>query len=172
LAKQTYRLQPVLEKRQREKDQAVQKVAEAKKQVEYEQKKLEKIIEMRMQVDEKKKLCTQRFYEQLEKAGTNVAEESTSHDLYQKVLDVEARNHDEAIVRQKIVIEEAKDKVKQAEAALLQATINVQAMEKHKEDWEKQVKREELEKEQELGEELGEAMWLQQRRKAAQSEAE
>lgn len=169
MAKQAkkYRLEPVLKKREREKDAALQKVKDAKKAVEFEEQKLQKLLDMRLEIDRKKQACTDRFYELLGQPGTNVAYESEAHENYQKVLAEQARNHDQAIVRQKVTIEQAKERVKQAEQELLQATINVQAMEKHKEDWAKQVKLEELREEQERQEEIGEAMWLQHKRRMA-----
>lgn len=168
-AKAKYRLQVVLEKREREKDQAARDVNVAKKAVEFEEKKLEQIVKMRMQIDVEKEAVTARFHETLDHPpeGCDLGYESTAHDRYQGVLDEKARHHDQAIVQQKIAIEAAKARVKAAERALLQATINVQAMEKHKDEWRRQIKREELEKEQALQEELGEAMWLQKRRKNA-----
>lgn len=170
MAKQAYRLQPVLEKRVRERDKAQSLVAEAKLAVTYEEKKLEKLCEMRMEVDRRKQACTDNFYRMIGEPGVDIGAQSTAHDRYQEVLKREAKHHDEAIVRQKIAIEDAKERVKIREKELLQASINVQAMEKHKEEWQLQVKREEIEKEQEQQEELGEAMWLQARRNAARPE--
>lgn len=76
--------------------------------------------------------------------------------------------HEKAIAAQSAQLRRAQERVKEGEKLLLQAMINVQAMEKHKAGWEHEQKLEELRKEQEVQEELGEAMWLQNRRKNAQ----
>jgi hypothetical protein len=166
-AKPKYRLQPVFDKREREKDAAVKKVKDAEKRVEFEKKKLVKLKEMRAQIDVRKQALTDQFLALLDKAepGVQIAEESLMHDRYQVILDQEATQHDQAIVQQQGKIRAAELAVKAAEKELIQAMVNVQAMEKHRDEWAKEVKKEEQRKEQEIQEELGEVMWLQQRRR-------
>jgi len=170
VAKEKYRLEPVLHMREKARDEAQQAVTDRKKELDFELKKLEKLKEMRKQVDVKKELCTQKFYEIMLKPGIDISTESFRHDKFQEVLDKEAAACDQAILQQQQQIRQAEERVEEAKQAMLKATVDLQAMEKHKEGWQKQIKVEELRKEQEVQEELGEAMWLQNRRRASSQE--
>ncbi|MFC1705331.1 hypothetical protein ACFL59_00735 [Planctomycetota bacterium] len=162
--KPSYRLQPVLEQREREKDAANRLVLQRQKELRFEEQKLTKLQEMRRQVDVRKEECTAKFYEIMTRPGVSIAEESLRHDRFQEVLDKEAAAHDQAIVQQRRAIQRAEQRIEEAKQALLKTAIDVQGMEKHKEQWAHGVKVEEQRKEQAEQEELGGVMWLQQRR--------
>jgi len=167
MAAPEYRLQLILEQREEKKDDCQKALVETEKALKQEQKKLEERIEERRQVDVRKENATARFHENMMRPGCNIAEEADRHDWYQKAQDQEAIKADEAIEAQKQEVRRAENNVEDARAALETARIELEALVKHKDKWGKQVKREEMDKEQMQLEELGEAMWLQQQREAA-----
>lgn len=162
-----YRLQPVLEQRERRKQQAERALGEAKQRLRAEQQRLEEMLEVRRQLDAKRIETTRRFEELLTQPGVPIAEESLRHDRYQQVLAEQAARMDAEIAQQRRAVAAAERGVAEAQAALLKAATDLQAMEKHKEKWEEKVRREAREREQEVQEELGQAMWLQQQRRQA-----
>jgi flagellar biosynthesis chaperone FliJ len=159
-----YRLQIVLDQREREKDAAQKELLERQKELNAEQDKLKRIEEMRREVDRKKARATEEFQASLMKAGTNVAEEADRHDWYQKAMDEEALRIDAEILKQKQAIRRAEQKVDEAKQELNRATIALEAMKKHKEKFLKQAKLEADIKEQNVADEVGEVLWLQQQR--------
>ena len=166
-----YRLQIVLEQREEEKKAKEEALAEAQKALKQEQQKLEAKIAERRAVDAKKAQCSADFQANLMRPGCQISEEADRHDSYQKKLDAEAAKLDQEVAAQKQAVRRAEQRVEDAKQELLKAATEVQAMEKHKENWTKQVKRELAEKEQMQQEEIGEAMWLAQRRKEGLREA-
>lgn len=159
-----YRLQMVLEQREAEKKKKEEQLAETQKALREEKKKLEELEEERRQVDVRKEQATQDFHARMMQPGCNIAEEADRHDWYQKAQNAEAERIDGEIAAQKQAIRRAEQRVEEARHELTQAATELQAMEKHKEKWTKEVKREIAEKEQLQQEEIGEAMWLAQRR--------
>jgi hypothetical protein len=159
-----YRLQIVLDQREREKDAAEKALLERQKELRAEQEKLKKIEEERRAVDRKKAKATEEFHAGLMKGGINIAEESDRHDWFQKAMDQEALRIDNEILKQKQAIRRAEQKVAEAREEVNKATIALEAMKKHKEKWIAQAKREAAEKEQAQADEVGETLWLQQQR--------
>ncbi len=167
MAKQEYRLQLILEQREEKKDECQKALNEAEKALKLEQEKLKAIQEERRQVDVRKAKATDDFQNNLMKPGINISEEADRHDWYQKAQDAEAARLDGEVQKQKQQVRRAEGLVEDAKLALENARIEVEALVKHKEKWAKQIKLEEMEKEQSALEELGEAMWLQQQREEA-----
>jgi hypothetical protein len=159
-----YRLQIVLDQREAEKKKKEEQLAETQKALREERKKLEELEEERRQVDVRKEAATAEFHARMMKPGCSIAEEADRHDWYQKSQDAEAARIDGEIQGQKQAVRRAEQRVEDARMELQQAATELQAMEKHKEKWSKEVKREIAEKEQLQQEEIGEAMWLAQRR--------
>jgi flagellar biosynthesis chaperone FliJ len=171
MAKQEYRLQLILEQREEKKDECQKALNEAEKALKAEQKKLEQKFEERRQIDVRKAQATEDFQNRLMKPGCNISEEADRHDWYQKALDQEALRKDEEIAQQKAAVRRAEQAVEDAKAELEKARIELEALVKHKEKWAKEIKREEMEKEENALGELGEAMWLKQQREEAQRNA-
>lgn len=167
MADPVYRLQIVLEQREREKKDKEEQLATTQKELKAEQLKLDEKIEERRQVDVRKETAAAAFQSNIMKPGCNIADEAERHDWYQKSLDAEAERIDAEIQAQKQAVRRAEQRVEDAKMELLQAATELQAMEKHKENWAKQTKKEIAEKEQMQQEEIGESMWLAQRRDAA-----
>ena len=167
MAAPEYRLQLILEQREEKKEECQKALMEAEKALRAELKRLDERVEDRKQVDVRKAKATEDFHANMMRPGCNIAEEADRHDWYQKAQDQEAVKCDEAIEAQKQQVRRAEGQVEDARVALENARIELEALVKHKEKWAKQIKREELEKEQSSLEELGAAMWLQQQREAA-----
>lgn len=159
-----YRLQLVLEQRERIKKAKEEALVETRKALKAEEQKLERIKEERRQVDVRKAKALADFDAALMRPGTNIADEAERHEHYQKAQDVEAVRLDGEIAKQKQAVRRAEQRVEDAKLEVQKADIDVQALVKHKEKWAKQVKREQDEKDQNVLEELGEVMWLQQLR--------
>ncbi len=159
-----YRLQIVLDQREREKDEAEKELLERQKELKAEQDKLKKIEEARREVDRRKAKATEDFNATLMKGGANIAEEADRHDWFQKAMDQEALRIDAEIAKQKQAIRRAEQRVADAKKKVNDATIALEAMKKHKEKWLAAAKREQLEKEQAIADEVGETLWLQQQR--------
>ncbi|RME73155.1 MAG: hypothetical protein D6776_07560 [Planctomycetota bacterium] len=161
-----YRLQPVLEQRQRRRDEAQRQVAAAEQALEQQMRRLAEMMECKRQLVLKKDELRQEFESLIGRPGVALAEESVRYDRYQTVIDEKVREMDGAIGRQRVTVRQAESALERAKAALLEAITELRAMEKHKENWEAEVRREEREREQEQQEELGQTMWLQQRQQA------
>ncbi|MGH7297921.1 MAG: hypothetical protein ACRELB_23475 [Polyangiaceae bacterium] len=157
-------MQFVLEQREKARKAAEEALAEAKKALRVEQQKLAALEEERRQVDVRKKKAGDEFSAALSRPGTNIAEEATLHDNFQRAQDAEAKRLDGLVQQQFQAVRRAQGRVEDAMLALTRAAADLQAMEKHKENWLREVKKEALVKEQNEQEELGQAMWLQQQR--------
>lgn len=168
MAAPAYRLQIVLEKRERDKKTAEENLAETQKALKLEREKLAKKEEERRQVDVRKEKAAATFQENIMKPGCQIGEEADRHDWYQKAQDQEAAELDQEVAAQKQAVRRAEQRVEDARMELTKAATDLQAMEKHKENWAKQVKKELAEKEQMQQEEIGEAMWLAAKRDAEQ----
>jgi hypothetical protein len=163
--KPSYRLQPVLEQRQRRREEAERVVADAKKELRQQMERLSEMMECKRQLEVKRQELVAEFEAMIGQPGVALAEESLRHDRYQKILLQKFVEMDGAIARQRNAVRQAELKIDAAKQALLKAITDLKAMEKHKETWEEQVKREAREREQEVQEELGQTMWLQQRQR-------
>jgi hypothetical protein len=159
-----YRLEIVLEQREKKKKDCQQALIDAEKALVEEKKKLAALQEARRQVDVRKAKAADEFNQALMRPGTNIAEEADRHDWYQKAQDAEAARIEGEIAKQKQQVRRAEGRVADAQLELQKASIDLEALQKHKEKWLKQIKREADEKEQNAQEELGEVMWLQQLR--------
>lgn len=168
MADEVYRLQIIYDQREEAKKDAAKALRAAEDALKLEHKKLAQIEESRRQVDVRKAKAADDFQVLIMKPGTNYFEENERHDWYQKAQDAEALRIDGEIAKQKQVIKRAEAVVQEKTDALAKASMELEAMVKHKEKWAKGVKRAADDKEQATQEELGEVMWLQQKREEDQ----
>lgn len=162
-----YRLQPVFEQRERRKDEATKALVAAREALEAEKQRLVTMQQAREELAKKREQTVEDFMQRLLGGDMQrVGEARQQHDYYLEVLDQEAQRMDAAIVQQHQAIARAEQGVVKAQEALLHAATELKAMEKHKEKWAAELKAEWDRKEQEVQEELGQVMWLQQRRDA------
>ena len=154
-----YRLKTLLEVRERNKEAAEQRLAVCLKALHDEKEKL-KVMELELERMIAKR--EKRLREYLEKAmkGEVSAMEAISQDVYNKRLKELEKVQMEAIEGQKGVIRQRQEDVETARQALVVANQELKALEKHKENWIKQVKKEQAAKEENTLDELAQTIYL------------
>lgn len=159
-----YRLQIVLDKRQKIKEDAEKNLGEAQKAVLEQQKIEEECVRdvekaKKRKDDEKAELNRKTMEGQLSIEKIKMGKE------FLKTLDFEIKKAQEKLEQQRVKVQEAKDFVEKRRAELVEATKEFQAIEKHKEKWLEQTKKETEAKEQEEQEEIGNVLYLQRKSK-------
>jgi hypothetical protein len=155
-----YRLQVLFEMREKAKDQAEEVYAEKKKLVVVEQKKL---AEMK---DELKAMVQRRQDRKADYAERTRRGEYTINQIQANDRHIEKMKQQEAayqveIDRQQERVVEAERVADEAMQLLVKATQEFKALEKHKEKWQKQVRRELMMKEEETVEDIAQAQYFQ-----------
>lgn len=162
-----YRLQTLLEIRQRAKEAAEQAFSEAVREVtrqEQQQQKLEQDLEQR-KADRKHKVDL--YLQEIMARGAGVSGMNSMNRYEQRLKDEEAQVALE-IERQKEVVKRAKKAMEEKRQEMAQAAMDLKAIEKHKEKWLKEVKAARQAREELAQEEIGNALHLARTR--AQSE--
>ena len=154
-----YRLKTLLEVRERKKEAAEQRLAVCLKALHDEKEKL-KVMELELERMIAKR--EKRLRDYLEKAmkGEVSAMEAISQDVYNKRLKELEKVQMEAIEGQKGVIRQRQEDVETARQELVVANQELKALEKHKENWIKQVKKEQAAKEENTLDELAQTIYL------------
>lgn len=159
-----YRLQTLLEMRQRAEDEAKQnfaaamrKVAEAKQ----EQTRLEEELARRKA---ERVLKVKAYLADLMAKGKG-ALAVQGMGVYEKRLRGEEDETSAQIDKQKEVVREAESEAERKRLDLAEAAKELKAIEKHKEKWQKEVKAQRDAREQIAGEEIGNALFLARKRK-------
>lgn len=159
-----YRLQPVLNKREKAKQEAERVLGEAQKALALEKEKeaeCERAIELAIQKKEDFKAeMNQKMME-----GTLDVEKIKMHKNYLKSLDFEIEQARQRLEEQKVVVQQAEQVVEEKRMVLIDATKEFQAIEKHKENWIKQLKKEMEEAEQKEQEEIGNVLYVQRKQR-------
>ncbi len=154
-----YRLKTLLEVRERKKEAAEQRLAVCLKALHDEKEKL-KVMELELERMIAKR--EKRLRDYLEKAmkGEISAMEAINQDVYTKRLKELERVQMDAIEGQKGVIRQRQEDVETARQELVAANQELKALEKHKENWIKQVKKEQDAKEENTLDELAQTIYL------------
>ncbi len=159
-----YRLQALLEMRERAKEEAEQAFSNAVKALEKEkaeQKRLEQELERR-EAERKQKVMA--YLQQVMAKGAGVNGLNMMSRYEERLKDEEARLALE-IERQKEVVTAAEKQVEQRRREMAEAAKELKAIEKHKENWQKQVKAERQQREELTQEEIGSALFQARQRK-------
>jgi flagellar export protein FliJ len=143
-----YRLQPVLDKRQKIKEDAEKALGAAQKKLDEEKKKEEECIQLVNQAKQRKE----------------EAKAEMSRKMLEEKLDVEIKNAEEKLDEQRTRVKAAEQVVVQRRNELVEATKEYQAIEKHKEKWATSIKKEMEEAEQKEAEEIGNVLFLQRKK--------
>jgi hypothetical protein len=160
-----YRLQTLLEIRQRAKEAAEQAFSEAVREVtkqEKEQKRLEDDLVAR-KADRKRKVDL--YLQEVMAKGTGVAG-MNSMNRYEARLKDEEQQVALDIERQKEVVKRAQRVQEEKRLEMVQAAMDLKAIEKHKEKWQKEVKAARDAREELVQEEIGNALHLARSRAA------
>ncbi len=158
-----YRMQVVFELREQAKEAAEAEYAERKSELAAEEKKLEDLKqELRDMIDarEQKKL---EYAEKLRQGEFSI-QQIQGNDRHIERMKSEEQAFEMTIFRQQEVCEEKQGEVDQAMEKVLEATQEFKALEKHKEKWLKQVKAEQMKKEEEEAEDISQAQYFKRTR--------
>ena len=160
-----YRLQTLLEMRERAEEEAKQAFSEAVKALAAEQKKLKALEEDLDRRKAERKVKVQAYMAEVMKKGANPTSMTQMNRFEERLKDEEAQVALD-IERQKEAVREAEKLVEQRRVEMAEAAKEKKAIEKHKENWVKQVKHERDQREDLAQEEIGNTLHLQRTRKA------
>ncbi|MFH1874121.1 MAG: flagellar assembly protein FliH [Pseudomonadota bacterium] len=153
MAKQKYRLQALLNIKQRLKKRAEALLAVAIKSLEKAKEKLDKLKEEKKEIVEKWEKARSDMKQKM--ADGAVVGKGNVHLNYLRKLKEDEAEKEEEIEDQKEVVKEAEDKVKSARREYIDACKELKVMSKHKELWQKKVKAEISRREEKEMDELG-----------------
>jgi flagellar biosynthesis chaperone FliJ len=159
-----YRLQALLELRERAKEEAEQAFSLALEALETEtaeQKRLEQELETR-KAERKQKVGAYLDQVMARGAGINGLDMMSRHE--ERLKDEEAQLARE-LERQKEAVAAAEKQVEQRRREMAEAAKELKAIEKHRETWQKQLRAERQAKEELSQEEIGNALFLMRQRK-------
>ena len=154
-----YRLQTLYDMREKEKDKAEEAYAEAKRKVAVEQKKLD---DMKAHLQDMIQARQNRRIEYAEKMRTGelTIAQITGNDRHIERMKNEESAYEVEISRQAEAVKEKEGEAEIAKEEMIKATQEFKALEKHKEKWLKQVKRELMLKEEEEVEDIAQAQYF------------
>lgn len=155
--KPEYRLSTLVKLRERKKEEAEQYLAQTLKALREEQKRLQ---EMEAELDRMiaKREAKMREYAEKSMRGEMSAQSVINSNVYIERLKEQEEAQKSAIEGQKGVIRQRQEDVDGARQDLIAASQELQALEKHREKWEEEVKREQLIKEENRMDEIAQAI--------------
>ncbi len=159
MAKPQYRLQALLEIRERAKEEKEEELARAKKKLQHEQQVLE---ELRKKLEDMREMRRQKHEELMQQTqeGTLGINGYLQAERYLKRVDKEIQEFEENDLKEqykRVVF--AEQEVEWAHEEMLKALQEYKALEKHKEKWEEEWKREKAQREELNQEEIATTIW-------------
>ncbi|MBI4821031.1 MAG: hypothetical protein HY791_32525 [Deltaproteobacteria bacterium] len=158
-----YRLEVLLEMRQRAEDDAKTVFGEAQKALRLEEKKLKEEEDMLERMIEDRKRRREEYSRKLASGEMKVTDQSSANRFLDRMKEKESEQKDR-IEAQREQVRHAEKDVKKAQDALIEATQALKALQKHKENWEKEVKKERAAKEEDNLDEIGQVIFNQRRK--------
>ncbi|MBI2083114.1 MAG: hypothetical protein HYT76_06050 [Deltaproteobacteria bacterium] len=149
-----YRLQPLLEIKERAKKKAEILLAKAMARLEEEKKRLKKLEEEKQEIIRKRKEIRRHLHEHV-CTGQAKVKESNFGINFLKRLEEEEKQKDQQIEQQKQVILDCETQVKRARREYIDAARELKVMQKHKELWRKKLQLFLSRKEEDEMDELG-----------------
>ena len=163
---QKYRLQIVLEKRQKTKEDAEKLLGEAQSALEEERKKeancVQAVADAKQRKEDAKLELNQKIFE-----GKLSVEKIRMGKDHLKSLDFEIKKAEQRLEEQRVKVKEAELFVEQRRTELIEKTKDFQAIEKHKEKWAENIKKEMDNAEQNEQEEIGNVLFLARKLKGS-----
>lgn len=151
--KPKYRLQPVLEVRDQAKQAASRLVATRREQLIAAETELARRVEEVRKCQQRQAEARQRLLqESSEEVEAQVLQAHRTHLADLRRIEQELN---EKAAEQRNVVAAANQELEQAIAALIDASREVQVIEKHRETWQQKTRREEQLREQKVGDEIG-----------------
>ena len=163
-----YRLQIILDKRQKIKEDAEKLLSEAQKALEGERTKEQQCVQAVEDAKQHKENAKKELNEKILEGKLSVDRIRMGKD-HLKSLDFEIKKAEEKLQQQREKVKEAEAFVEQRRAELVEKTKDYQAIEKHKEKWAQNVKRDIENAEQNEQEEVGNVLFVQRKIRDSQS---
>jgi len=157
--KEEYRLQTLLQLRERKKESAEQYLAQCLKALHDEQQRQREMEEELERMVAKREAKT-REYSEKAMAGEMSAQAVTSASVYIDRLKEQEEAQQNTIEGQKAVVAQRQEDVQGARGDLTTAMQELKALEKHREKWEEGVKRKLQTKQEEAMDEIAQAIFL------------
>lgn len=158
MSKVKYRLQPILDEKERLREDAIQFLNKKKDELKAEEKKLEQIKEELTIAIERKNQMTQEYNDKMF-SGKYTVDEIKIRKIHIEDMILKIEEIKQAVENQRKAVARAEGEVRKAEDALIAASKEVQVMEKHKENWQQALKEEERKKEAKQLEEIAQIMY-------------
>lgn len=159
-----YRLQTLLEMRERAKEAAEQAFSEAVREVARQEKEQQRLEQDLVQRKADRQAKIDAYLQEIMARGAGVSGMNSMNRYEQRLKDEEAQVALE-IERQKEVVKRAKKFMEEKRQEMAQAAMDLKAIEKHKEKWQKEVKAARAAREELTQEEIGNALHLARTRR-------
>lgn len=156
-----YRLQVLVEIRERAKKAAEEAFAEATRALAEEEARLRQEEETLKAMIEDRHRRREDYSRKLASGEMKVTEQSNAYRFIDRLKEKEVEQQT-VIDAQKEQVREAEKEVKRAQDALVAATRDLKALEKHREKWQEEIRRERMLKEEEALDEIGQSIFQQQ----------
>jgi hypothetical protein len=163
-----YRLQIVLDKRQKAKEDSEKALGAAQKALEEEKKKEAQCVQAVEDAKQHKENAKIELNQKI-LAGELSVEKIRMGKDHLKSLDFEIKKAEEKLERQREKVKEAELFVEQRRTELLEKTKDFQAIDKHKEKWKENIKKEIETAEQNEQEEIGNVLFVARKIKESSS---
>ena len=154
-----YRLQTLLEIRERAEEAAKQAFSEAVQALAKAKTELQRLIDDLERRKKERKAKVAAYLDEIMAKGAGAGGMTMLHRFEEKLKDEEAKVALE-IERQREVVKEAEALVEQRRLEMAEAAKELKAIEKHKDKWKTEVRRERDHKEELVQEEIGNALFL------------
>ncbi len=160
--KEEYRLATLLTLRERKKEDAERYLAECNRALKAEK---ERLLEMEEELERMiaKREAKRREYSEKAMRGEMSAQGAVSANLYIERLKEQEEMQQNAIEGQKGVVAQKEEEVEGARQDLIVANRELKALEKHKEKWEEEIKKERQRKEEDMFDEIAQTGYMRQR---------
>jgi flagellar export protein FliJ len=159
-----YRLQTLLEIRERAEEEAKNVFARAMAQLN-EEKRIQKEMEDELQrMIEDRKRRRQEYADKLASGEMKITDQASAYRFIDRMKEMEQEQQGR-IDGQRENVREAEKVLKRAQDALIQATQDLKALQKHKEKWAEEVRKEMALKEEDMLDEIGQTIFSQNSRK-------
>ncbi len=167
MAAHKYRLQIILDKRQKAKEESEKALGEAQKALDLEKKKEQDCVQAIEEAKQRKENAKQELNRKIMEGSLSVEKIKMGKE-HLKGLDFEIKKAHERLEQQKEKVREAEAFLEERRLDLIEKTKDFQAIEKHKEKWGQNLKKEMEAAEQNEQEEVGNVLFLQRKIKESQ----
>lgn len=156
----TYRLQALLGIRERAEEAAKEVFAHAMNALAKEKQTLQEMEDELVRMIEDRKRRREEYSQKLASGEMKVTDQSAAYRFIERLKEREAEQA-ARIDGQKEAVREAEKVLKRAQDALVAATQDLKALQKHKEKWAEEVKRDRMMREEDMMDEIGQTIFNQ-----------